>query len=79
MPTYSFINTETDEEFTEFMSMSEKENYLKENPHIKQTLLTAPPVCDPTRIGVTSKPDNGFRDVLKKIKSSHYKSNINTF
>ncbi len=79
MPTYSFIDTNSDKEFTEFMSMTEKEEFLKANPHIQQTLLTAPPVCDPTRIGVTSKPDNGFRDVLKNIKSKHYKSNINTF
>lgn len=79
MPTYSFIDTESGKEFTDFMSMSEKENFLKENPHIKQTILTAPPVCDPTRVGVRSKPDDGFRDVLKKIKGKHYKSNINTF
>ena len=38
MPTYSFINTKTKEEFTDFMSMSEKDKYLKKNKHIKQIL-----------------------------------------
>ena len=36
MPTYDFINTKTGKKFTEFMSISEKEDYLKKNKHIKQ-------------------------------------------
>lgn len=79
MPTYTFINKETNEEFSEFMSMSERDEYLHNNPHIQQTLLSAPPLCDPTRVGVRTKPDSGFRDVLHKIKGNFYKSNINTF
>ena len=31
MPTYDFINTKTGKKFTEFMSISEKEDYLKKN------------------------------------------------
>lgn len=29
--------------------------------------------------GVTKKPDGGFRDVLKRIKSANHRSNIETF
>jgi hypothetical protein len=79
MPTYTFINTENDEEFSEFMSMSERDDYLRNNPHIKQTILSATPLCDPTRVGVRTKPDSGFRDVLQNIKGKFHKSNINTF
>ena len=38
MPTYDFEDTKTGKQFTEFMSMSEKDKYLKKNKHIKQCL-----------------------------------------
>ena len=38
MPTYDFVNTNTGEEFEEFMSMAAREQYLKDNPHIQQML-----------------------------------------
>ena len=40
MPTYTFYNKDTDEQFDEFMSWSERENYLKDNPHIEPMLTT---------------------------------------
>lgn len=79
MPTYSFINNDTDEEFTEFMSISERDKFLKENTHITQTINGAPMIVS----GVNLKPDGGFRDLLKEMKKKHSqgitKSNINTF
>ncbi len=36
MPTYSFKDNNTGEEFDEFMGMSEKDKYLEDNPHISQ-------------------------------------------
>lgn len=78
MPTYNFINTETGEQYSEFMSMSEREKYLKENPHVTQT-VAMPPVIS----GANLKPDEGFRDLLKEMKKKHSqgitKSTINTF
>ena len=44
MPTYTFYNKDTDEQFDEFMSWSEREKYLKDNPHIEPMLTTAAPV-----------------------------------
>lgn len=78
MPTYTFVNEQTGEEWTDFMTISQREEYLKNNEHIKQ-VITSAAICDPTRVGVTSKPDNGFRDVLKKIKRNFRGSSINTF
>lgn len=41
MPTYSFRNKNTGEEFDVFMSISELEQYLKDNPDVEK-LLSAP-------------------------------------
>jgi len=78
MPMYSFINKESGEETTHFMSMSELDEYLVSNPHLSQTLC-APPIIS----GVPKKPDDGFRDLLKNMHKSNSKgfkrSTINTF
>lgn len=65
MPLYEFRNTETEEVFDRFMSISSREEYLKENPHIIP-VLAAPPMMDPVAAGVR-KPDQGFKEVLQRI------------
>lgn len=77
MPTYSFKNIETNEEFERILSMSERETYLEENPHIKQTITVAPSLGDSVRLGLR-RPDNGFREVLQKAKV-HKHNTINDF
>lgn len=63
------------------MSISDKEKYLAENPHIVQE-FTNISIGDPVRLGLR-KPDDTFRDVLRTIKkntkSYRYKNGINTF
>lgn len=76
MPTYTFINKDTNEEFTTVMSISEREEFLEKNPNITQRLAT-PAFADPVRMGVR-KIDKGFNDVLIKAKSAHKGSTINT-
>lgn len=82
MPSYTFKDLNTGDEFTTVMSMTEREEYLKANPHIQQQLISAPSLGDSIRMGL-KKPDNGFRDRLKEIKKAHSKgitrSTINTF
>ena len=58
------------------MTISQKEVYLLENPHIIQT-LAAPGFGDPTRLGIR-KVDDGFNDILKHVKKSHLHSKVNT-
>jgi hypothetical protein len=77
MPTYSFRDTSTNEEFDQFMSNSDRELYLKENPNIIQIFRKFPGVVDSVRIGVR-KPDDNFRDVLRKAKI-HKHNTINDF
>jgi len=83
MPSYSFENTETNEQFDLILSMSERETYLKDNPHVKQIFKRFPGVVDPVRLG-RKKPDDGFRDVLRNVKHHHggsrtTKNTINDF
>lgn len=76
MPMYTFTNTETEEVFTEMMTISARDEFLTNNPHIKQNLAT-PGFADPVRLGVR-KIDRSFNDVLLKAKSAHKGSNVNT-
>jgi hypothetical protein len=79
MPTYNFINNDTGEEYSEFMSMSDLDEYLKSNPNVVQLVNDAPALVS----GVSQKPDQGFRDLLKDMKKNNskgfQKSSINTF
>lgn len=63
MPTYNFRDRETGAEHSDFMSWDESERYLTANPNMER-ILTAPMIVS----GLDSKPDHGFRDVLKRIK-----------
>lgn len=74
MPTYTFLNTDTQEEFDIFLSMSKLDEYKKENPKL-ESVIGAPAIGDPVRLGVRTI-DNGFREVLSKIHNSQPKSNL---
>lgn len=78
MANYTFLDTKTDKEFDIDMPISELDNYKAQNPHLQQLIKTAPAIADPTRLGI-KKPDSGFRDVLKKVKSAHVRSTVNTW
>ena len=71
MPTYDFINTKTGKKFTEFMSISEKEVYLKKNKHIKQGLGKINIVS-----GTGIKTDSGWKDMLSRIGDAHPGSKV---
>jgi len=62
--------------------MNEREEYLKNNPHMQQVIHSAPALSDPIRMGLR-KPDDAFRDRLKEIKKAHSRgitrSTVNTF
>lgn len=76
MPTYTFINKETNESETRYMTIHDRDEYLEQNPHIKQA-ITAPALADPVRIGVSKTPD-GFNELLKHAKKSNLHSTIQT-
>ena len=74
MPTYDFENTETGEVFEEMMSISAREQYLKDNPHIRQLVSGINIVSGVS--GITHKTDSGWNDNLSRIAEAHPQSNL---
>ena len=72
MPTYRFYNSKTKEEYTDLMSISEMEEFIKKK-HIK--------LLPPTQLNIVSstgtmdgKTDSGWKEVMSKISEAHPKS-----
>ena len=74
MPTYTFRNKDTSEEFDKIMRLSERQPFLDQNPQLEQ-ILGATSIGDSVRLGIR-RTDDGFREVLSKIHSNVYKSNL---
>ena len=69
MPTYRFYNKRTKKEYTDLMSISEMEEFIKKK-HIK--------ILPPTQVNIVSsvghidsKTDSGWKEVLSKITEAH--------
>ena len=68
MPNYNFRNNETGEEFEEFFTISGREEFLKDKPHIQQT---------PSMFGIAGgtgdriKNDSGWKENLSRIAEAH--------
>lgn len=75
MPTYTFLNTETDEVEEHFMSYTKLDEFKESNPHLKQQ-ISAPQIIGGH--GDRVKTDAGFKEVLSKIGDAHPGSKLNT-
>jgi len=73
MPTYQFLDTETNEEFEVLMKISEREEYLKNNPQIQQ-IVSAPALV--TGVSTSNKIPDGFKEVLSKVAEKHPNSSV---
>ena len=74
MPTYRFYNSKTKKEYTDLMSISEMEEFIKKK-HIK--------LLPPTQLNIVSstgtidgKTDSGWKEVMSKISEAHPKSEL---
>ena len=72
MPTYRFYTSKTKKEYTDLMSISEMEEFIKKK-HIK--------LLPPTQLNIVSsvgtmdgKTDSGWKEVMSKISEAHPKS-----
>lgn len=74
MPTYTFYNKETEEEKTEFMTISGMEDFLKENP-LWDVRPSAPGIGYNYPVK-SSKPDSRWKEVLTSIKNRNPGSTI---
>jgi len=73
MPLYDFVDTETGEEFELMLKLSEREEFLKDNPNIKQK-VGAPMIVG--GVDGLRKIDDGFKEVLQKIGEQNPQSNF---
>jgi predicted nucleic acid-binding Zn ribbon protein len=69
MPIYNFRDNETGEEFEKVMGMSEREEYLKDNPQVEQLINYGANVVHER--GTNLKVDDGFRETMSKIKDTY--------
>ena len=70
MPTYTFYDEASGIEWDEFLSMAEKEKFLKENLQIKQVIVPVAIVGDHI-MGVGPKVDGGFTENMQRIGAAH--------
>jgi len=66
MPRYDFRDTNTGEVFERTMRIADKEQYLRDNPHIEHYHQAFPGLGDPVRLGIR-RIDGGFKEVLSRI------------
>lgn len=69
MPTYTFEHIETGKVIEKTMSISERDDFVIENPDYRQVFTTLNIVGGVA--GLTHKPDSGFQDVVQKIAEKH--------
>ena len=72
MPLYTFENKRTGKTFTEMMTISEMESYLKKNKHIKQNISSVNIVAGVS--GMSYKSDQGWKETLSKVAEAHPQS-----
>ena len=70
MPTYTFFDEDTDETFDMFLSMAQREQYLKRNRRIRQVPV-AVAIAGDHIMGVGPKVDGGFNERMEQIANSH--------
>jgi hypothetical protein len=78
MPIYTFKNKETGETEEHWMSISELDKFEKKNKHL-ELVISAAGIGDPWKVGSHTKPNDGFREVLRSIKKRFKGSTINTY
>ena len=72
MPLYTFENKRTGKTFTEMMSISEMESYLKKNKHIEGNITSINIVAGVS--GMSYKSDQGWKETLSKVAEAHPQS-----
>ena len=77
MPNYTFKNKNTEEIKTLTMSISEREEFIKENPDFIQ-VFSPTQYVSADKIGLV-RPSSHFRDRLKDIHKNHKYSQVNTW
>ena len=77
MPKYTFLNKDTEEVEEYYFNISVYDQFLKDNPRLERFFEQGAGFAmgDSVRLGIR-KNDDGFREVVSKIASANYKSNL---
>ena len=81
MPSYDFENKWNGEIEEHILKISEVDQFKKDNPHLKQVILSAPTIDYDGGTSVLKKAGDGWKEVQDKIKSGlppRLKDNIKT-
>lgn len=70
MPIYKFLNTQSEEEWEELMSISEMEQKLQEHPHVKLLINGAPMVTGTMGKNSPMKKTKDVTSVKKRFLDS---------
>ena len=70
MPIYTFENTKTGKVFDDMMSISDKEEYLEKNKHIKQKITSINISSGVVGVG-SMKNDGGWKEMQSRIAEAH--------
>ncbi len=70
MPNYTFEDTNTGEIHELTMRISERDDYVKDNPHMKQLITGAPMIVGGLGSGGV-KPGGGLDEVFSKAAEAH--------
>ena len=70
MPTYTFYDESSGIEWEQFLSIAEREKFLKENTQITQVIVPVAIVGDHV-MGVGPKVDGGFTENMQRIGAAH--------
>jgi len=68
MPNYTFEDTNTGDVYEMTMRISERDEFVKDNPHMKQLITGAPSI-----VGGTGgmKNDSGWKENMSRIAEAH--------
>ena len=69
MPQYTFEDTKNGREFDLFMTMAKKEDYLKNNTHIRQVISKVNIVAGVS--GMSYRQDQGWKEALSRVAEKH--------
>lgn len=84
MPAYTYKCKACNHEFERVLKIAERDlptteqcPECKAEGQVYKTILGAPALGDPVRLGLI-KPDSGFKEVMQKIHAANPGSNLNT-
>ena len=74
MPSYTFENKKTGKVWSDVMTISEMESYLKKNKNVRQIITQVNIVAGVS--GMSYRSDKGWNETLSKIAEKHPQSKL---